>query len=111
MRKRKPPKRYLLPDPKFNDVLVTKFVNSLMYDGKKSTAYHIFYEAINIVQTKTSEMLGQLYIRHFGKRTVVGSTQKPEEAGLLATLFDPSHHQRTLLPSLDELTDEFGRIL
>lgn len=55
MRKRKPPKRYLLPDPKFNDVLVTKFVNQLMEEGKKNLAYNIFYHALEIVQNKTSE--------------------------------------------------------
>jgi len=55
MRKAKPPKRYVLPDPKFKDTLVTKFVNSLMLDGKKSTAYTIFYDAIDIVEKKTSE--------------------------------------------------------
>lgn len=55
MRKSKPKKRYLLPDPKFKDVMVTKFVNSLMYDGKKSIAYDIFYNAIEIVEKKTSE--------------------------------------------------------
>jgi len=55
MRKSKPKKRYVLPDPKFKDILVTKFVNSLMYDGKKSTAYDIFYGAIEIVEKKSSE--------------------------------------------------------
>ncbi|MDX2306584.1 MAG: 30S ribosomal protein S7 [Microscillaceae bacterium] len=55
MRKRKPPKRYLLPDPKFQDVRVTKFVNNLMVDGKKSIAYDIFYGALEIVQEKTKE--------------------------------------------------------
>jgi len=55
MRKSKPKKRYLLPDPKFGDTMVTKFVNSLMYDGKKSTAYSIFYDAVAIVEKKTSE--------------------------------------------------------
>jgi small subunit ribosomal protein S7 len=55
MRKAKPKKRYLLPDPKFSDTMVTKFVNSLMYDGKKSTAYAIFYDAVAIVEKKTSE--------------------------------------------------------
>jgi len=55
MRKAKPKKRYLLPDPKFSDTLVTKFVNSLMYDGKKSTAYSIFYDAVALVEKKTSE--------------------------------------------------------
>ncbi len=55
MRKSKPKKRYVLPDPKFKDVLVTKFVNSLMYDGKKSTAYAIFYDAVEMVSKRTSE--------------------------------------------------------
>jgi small subunit ribosomal protein S7 len=55
MRKSKPKKRYLLPDPKFNDTLVTKFVNYLMEQGKKSTAYGIFYDAIEVVEKKTSE--------------------------------------------------------
>ncbi|WP_460681173.1 30S ribosomal protein S7 [Mucilaginibacter koreensis] len=55
MRKSKPKKRILLPDPKFNDILVTRFVNNMMYDGKKSTAYGIFYNAVDIVEKKTSE--------------------------------------------------------
>lgn len=55
MRKSKPKKRYLLPDPKFNDTLVTKFVNYLMEDGKKSIAYGIFYDAIAVVEKKTNE--------------------------------------------------------
>jgi len=52
MRKSKPKKRYLLPDPKFNDTLVTKFVNYMMECGKKSVAYNIFYDAITIVEKK-----------------------------------------------------------
>src|ERR1041384_7187006 len=55
MRKSKPKKRILLPDPKFNDVLVTRFVNNMMFDGKKSTAYAIFYNAVEIVEKKTNE--------------------------------------------------------
>lgn len=55
MRKRKPPKRYLLPDPKFQDTLVTKFVNYLMQDGKKNLSYGIFYGALDIVEEKTGE--------------------------------------------------------
>jgi small subunit ribosomal protein S7 len=55
MRKSKPKKRILLPDPKFNDVMVTRFVNNMMYDGKKSTAYGIFYNAVDIVEKKTNE--------------------------------------------------------
>ena len=52
MRKSKPKKRYLLPDPKFNDTLVTKFVNYMMNDGKKSIAYNIFYDAFEQVEKK-----------------------------------------------------------
>lgn len=55
MRKAKPKKRYILPDPKFGDTLVTKFVNYLMVDGKKSVAYGIFYDALSLVEEKTKE--------------------------------------------------------
>jgi small subunit ribosomal protein S7 len=55
MRKSKPKKRYLLPDPKFSDTLVTKFVNYMMERGKKSIAYTIFYDAIGIVEKKSGE--------------------------------------------------------
>jgi small subunit ribosomal protein S7 len=55
MRKSKPKKRIILPDPKFNDVMVTRFVNNMMYDGKKSIAYAIFYDAVELVEQKTSE--------------------------------------------------------
>ncbi|SMO35211.1 30S ribosomal protein S7 [Solitalea koreensis] len=55
MRKSKPKKRILLPDPKFNEIVVTRFVNNMMWDGKKSTAYDIFYKAVELVEKKTSE--------------------------------------------------------
>ena len=55
MRKSKPKKRVLLPDPKYNDTLVTQFVNNLMYDGKKSIAYSIFYSALDVVKEKTEK--------------------------------------------------------
>ena len=55
MRKAKPKKRYVLPDPKFKDTMVTKFVNNLMYEGKKSTAYSIFYGALETVENRTKE--------------------------------------------------------
>ncbi|MEK6479250.1 30S ribosomal protein S7 [Catalinimonas sp. 4WD22] len=55
MRKTKPKKRYVLPDPKFKDTQVTRFVNYLMVDGKKSVAYTIFYDAIKIVEERTNE--------------------------------------------------------
>ena len=52
MRKAKPKKRVILPDPVYGDVKVTKFVNNLMYDGKKSVAYTIFYTALSVVENK-----------------------------------------------------------
>ena len=52
MRKAKPKKRVILPDPVYGDVKVTKFVNNLMYDGKKSVAYSIFYTALSVVENK-----------------------------------------------------------
>ena len=55
MRKAKPKKRILLPDPKFNDVLVTRFVNDLMIDGKKTIAFNIFYNALDIVEEKLAK--------------------------------------------------------
>jgi small subunit ribosomal protein S7 len=55
MRKAKPKKRIMLPDPKFGDTLVTRFVNCLMKQGKKSVAYHVFYEAIDAIAEKNKE--------------------------------------------------------
>ena len=55
MRKSKPKKRILLPDPKFHDVQVTRFVNNLMLQGKKSIAYSIFYDAIDIIGEKMKD--------------------------------------------------------
>ena len=55
MRKSRAKKRVLLPDPKFSDKLVTRFVNNLMLDGKKSTAFEIFYGALEIVNEKMEE--------------------------------------------------------
>ena len=55
MRKSQAKKKPLLPDPKFNDTLVTRFVNMLMLDGKKSLAYKIFYDALDIVSEKVDK--------------------------------------------------------
>ena len=54
MRKAQPKKHVILPDPVFNDQMVSKFVNHLMYDGKKNTSYTIFYKALDIVKTKAA---------------------------------------------------------
>ncbi|MEZ4811523.1 MAG: 30S ribosomal protein S7 [Allomuricauda sp.] len=55
MRKKQAKKRPLLPDPRFNDQLVTRFVNMMMWDGKKSIAFKIFYDAIDIVDEKKTD--------------------------------------------------------
>jgi small subunit ribosomal protein S7 len=58
MRRRKAKKIAILPDPKFNEVVVTKFVNNLMYDGKKTLAFKIFYDALEIVDKKIEDQTG-----------------------------------------------------
>ncbi len=58
MRRKKAKKIAILPDPKFNDVQVTKFVNNLMLDGKKSLAFRIFYNAIDLVEEKVEDATG-----------------------------------------------------
>jgi len=55
MRKSKPKKRIILPDPKFNDPMVTRFVNNLMLEGKKNSAYQMFYDALEIVEKKMKD--------------------------------------------------------
>lgn len=54
-RKHSAPQREVLPDPKYNDILITKVINTLMYDGKKSTAEAIFYGAMDLIEKKTGE--------------------------------------------------------
>jgi small subunit ribosomal protein S7 len=54
-RRREVPKRVIIPDPKYNEALVAKFINTLMFDGKRSTAERILYGALDIVQEKRGE--------------------------------------------------------
>jgi small subunit ribosomal protein S7 len=56
MRKTKPKKRILLPDPKYKEAMVTRFVNNMMFSGKKSTAFKIFYDAMDIVGQKQKDV-------------------------------------------------------
>jgi small subunit ribosomal protein S7 len=55
MRKSRAEKKYLKPDPKFNDVLVSKFINSIMYDGKKSKAREVVYHAFEVIEDRTKK--------------------------------------------------------
>ena len=77
MRKAKPKKRIVLPDPVFNDVRVSKFVNHLMYDGKKNTSYTIFYNALEIWKKALENVTPQVEVK---SRRVGGATfQVPTE--------------------------------
>ena len=55
MRKKRAEKRFLKPDPKFNEVLVAKFINAIMYDGKKAVARKVLYDAFDIIEEKTKK--------------------------------------------------------
>ncbi|HPX75356.1 MAG TPA: 30S ribosomal protein S7 [Bacteroidales bacterium] len=55
MRKSKPKKRIILPDPKFNDPRVTRFVNDMMWEGKKSVSFKIFYDSLEIIEKKMKD--------------------------------------------------------
>ncbi len=55
MRKRKPKKRVIAPDPRYGDPMVTQFVNHMMWRGKKNVAFNIFYRALDLVKEKTGE--------------------------------------------------------
>ena len=54
-RKHQAPVREVLPDPRYGDILITKVINALMYDGKKSTSYDVFYDAVEIIQKRTEQ--------------------------------------------------------
>ena len=58
MRKRKPKVRVIIGDPRYNDPTVTQFVNNLMYDGKKSTSFTVFYEAMDLITAKNEDAYG-----------------------------------------------------
>lgn len=66
MRKSSTKKREIAPDPRFHDTMVTKFINTMMYSGKKSTAMKIFYEALEIVEKKTGESGHEVWRRALG---------------------------------------------
>ncbi len=55
MRKRKPKQRVIQPDPRYGDPVVTRFVNNMMYQGKKSTAYELFYNAMDLIGTRATD--------------------------------------------------------
>ena len=55
MRKKRAKKRILIPDSKFGSALVTRFVNNLMFDGRKNTAFKVFYDAMNNISEKITE--------------------------------------------------------
>jgi small subunit ribosomal protein S7 len=73
MRKSKPKKRILNPDHKFNDTVVTQFVNMMMWQGKKSTTFGIFYDALDMIEKQTGENGYEMW-----KKALVNSTPQVE---------------------------------
>ena len=69
MRKKRAEKRFIKPDPKFNDMLVAKFINSLMYDGKKSKAREVVYNAFEIIEERTQKSGIEIF------KKAIGNTQ------------------------------------
>ncbi len=63
MRRRRAPERKVQPDPRYNSTLVSKFINNLMWDGKKTVAQKIFYKALEIIEKKTGEDGYQVFLR------------------------------------------------
>ena len=63
MRRRRAPERVIAPDPKYNSVLVSKFINNLMWDGKKETSRKIFYKALELIQKKTGKDGYQIFLK------------------------------------------------
>ncbi|MEO0202146.1 MAG: 30S ribosomal protein S7 [candidate division WOR-3 bacterium] len=63
MRRRRAPERVIEPDPKYNSVLVSKFINNLMWDGKKTISRKIFYRALDLIQKKTGEDGYQVFLK------------------------------------------------
>ena len=61
MRKRKPKLRVIQPDPRYGDPVVTRFVNNMMWEGKKSTAYQIFYDAMDLLSEKSGQNPHELF--------------------------------------------------
>ncbi len=66
MRKRKPKKRIIQPDPRFGDAMVTQFVNNMMWQGKKGAAFKIFYDAMDKIQERTSENSHEVWQKALG---------------------------------------------
>lgn len=65
-RRRRASSREIQPDPRYNSKVVSKFINDLMWDGKKTVAQRIFYEAMDIIEKKTKEEPMQVFERAFG---------------------------------------------
>lgn len=66
MRKRRAEKRFVKPDPKYNEVMVTKFINYLMWDGKKSTARQLVYDAFELIEQKAKKPAMEVFKKAVG---------------------------------------------
>ncbi|MGE5362511.1 MAG: 30S ribosomal protein S7 [Bacteroidota bacterium] len=66
MRKRRAEKRYIKPDPKFNDLVVAKFINAIMYDGKKAVARKVVYDSFDVIEERTKKPAMEVFGRAMG---------------------------------------------
>ena len=94
MRRRVPKKHLILPDPRFDSVLVTSFVNNLMLDGKKSVAFDIFYKAMDKVQERTDENGLEVFQRALGNVTPAVEVRSRRVGGATFQIPQPSRDSR-----------------
>lgn len=66
MRKRRAEKRFIKPDPKYNDLTLAKFINAIMYDGKKSVARRVVYDSFSIIEDRTKKPAMDVFSKAVG---------------------------------------------
>lgn len=103
MRRKTAKKRITLPDPKFNEVLVTKFVNNMMLSGKKNLAYNIFYEAIDIVDQKSEEPGLEVWKKALSNVTPAVEVRSRRVGGATFQIPQPVRENRKLAISMQWL--------
>ena len=87
MRKRRAEKRFIKPDPRYNDVLVAKFINYVMLDGKRSTARKMMYECFDIIENKTKKPAIEVFKKAVSNAQPLVEVRSQEELVVLLTRF------------------------
>ena len=96
-RRHRAEKREILPDPKFGNIVVTKFMNSVMYEGKKSVAENIVYGAFDLIEGKTKQNPLSVFQQALGIRWIIAAARDRNEKTmterLSAELLDASNNR------------------